>query len=540
MRIPSDRTARSHGGRTGPGCRAAGAALGLALALGTVMAGSAPASASPADDPGPRSITALVPADPEVSAVIAGFAPAACTDPDLPITHEESRLTATLPDADDPTRPADRTFARTMVEGAGFGDWTAAFAERLCGMSSLAKATRTVEKLGTQLWRAAVERVQSIGDVVGELPAGDDRPLYWTRVEAMGVIHQWDAPFDITAQERADLVDAFDRASRGMGDIRLPAGAGVKRVLVSGFDPYTLDGGTRGAAEGTVGNNIRHGNPSGATALSIDGTRHIGEDGTVVFIEAYTLPVSYPEFERGYLEDTVGPFMLPGKRQLDASITVSQAGGAQFNLEQWNGRYHGVTVGNDRYAPCPTITGIPQLAVDNIGCNTQVVDRWGGGDTLTDPPQWTSATLPIAEMIAARTGSDIPRPPGDTWPDESVAFGTVWNTNYSYFADCSSPQVTSVNQRELSYPPSSAPTPPPAQSCARSGAGGAYLSNESAYRNTLLRDRMGLSIPAGHIHTPDMQHFESDFGVSDATFDAWRSAIAAQTRQLIHVVGETS
>ncbi len=34
---------------------------------------------------------------------------------------------------------------------------------------------------------------------------------------------------------------------------------------------------------------------------------------------------------------------------------------------------------------------------------------------------------------------------------------------------------------------------------------------------------MRLGIPAGHIHTPDMQHFETDFGVGDATFDAWRN-----------------
>ncbi|WP_454157430.1 hypothetical protein [Microbacterium lacticum] len=32
----------------------------------------------------------------------------------------------------------------------------------------------------------------------------------------------------------------------------------------------------------------------------------------------------------------------------------------------------------------------------------------------------------------------------------------------------------------------------------------------------------------------------SDVAVSDATFDAWRNAIAGQTRELIHVVGENS
>lgn len=478
------------------GGRRTRAIAGLAIALGSVLAftGTTIASASPADEPGPRSVTALHPAAPEVSAVISSFAPPGCTDASLPITVEESRLTAVLPDADDPSRAADRTFARTMVEGAGFGTWTASFADRLCGQTSLSHATDAVKKLGTQLWRDAVKRAQATGAVKGDLPASDDRPLYWIRVEAMAVLHQWDAPFAISTAQRADLVDAFDKAARGIDDISFPAG-NVKRVLVSGFDPYTLDGGTFGSASGTVGNNIRHGNPSGATALSIDGTRTKDPHGSVIVYEAYTLPVSYPEFERGYLEDTVGPLMQPGKRQLDASITVSQAGGSQFNLEQWNGRYHGVSAGNDRYAPCPTAGGVPQLAVDNIGCSTQVPERWGGGDLLTDPPQWTSATLPIEEMIAARTGSDIPRPPGDTWPDTSVAFGTVWNTNYSYFADCASPEVTSVNQREVAYPPSVAPSPPPADSCSRSGAGGAYLSNESAYRNTLLRDRLGLTIP---------------------------------------------
>lgn len=525
-------------GRRLTSARRSGTALGLAVAIGSMLAvgGAAAAQASPADEPSARSVSPLIPAGADVAAVIAERAPAGCTDAGLPITPEESRLTAVLPDADDPSRPADRTFARTMIEGGGFDGYTERFAARVCGVTSLTKAEKVVTTLGTQLWRDAVKRAQSTSPIAGDLPASDDRPLYWTRVEAMAVLHQWDAPFEMSAEQRADLVDTFDRAARGMFDIQLPAGKGVKRVLVSGFDPYTLDGGVTGSAEGTVGNNIRHGNPSGATALSIDGTKKTGSDGTTIFYEAYTLPVSYPEFERGYLEDTVGPFMQEGPRQLDASITVSQAGGSQFNLEQWNSRYHGLSVGNDRYAGCAG----GDLAVDNIACNTQVVDRWGGGDTLFDPPQWTSATLPIQQMIEARTGSDIPRPPGDTWPDESVAFGAVWNTNYSYFADCHSPAITTVDQRETTYPPSTEPTPPPADSCARNGAGGTYLSNESAYRNTLLRDRMGLDIPAGHIHTPDMQHFESDFGVSDATFDAWRTAIAGQARELIHVVGDNS
>jgi hypothetical protein len=88
------------------------------------------------------------------------------------------------------------------------------------------------------------------------------------------------------------------------------------------------------------------GNPSGATALSLDGTQYKAKDGSVVFIEGYTLPVNYPEFERGYQEDTIGPFMLPGPRQVDASVTASQAGPYEFDLEMWNGRYHSVSLGS--------------------------------------------------------------------------------------------------------------------------------------------------------------------------------------------------
>ncbi|MGM1029782.1 MAG: hypothetical protein ACQEWM_07910 [Actinomycetota bacterium] len=533
------RPASAHPRQPRPGApsrQAAPVAAGLALVLGSVLlVGCSPGQATPEQ----RSTTALHPASGELSTIVAGFAPEGCVDASLPVTVEEERLTAVLPDEADPSQPADRTFARTMVEGAGFGAFTAAFADDVCGQASLADAEVVVERLGTVLWQDAVARAQSAGGVTGDLPASDDRPLYWTRLEAMSVLHQWRPEFALSTEERALLVDAFDRAARGMRDVDLPAGDEVARVLVSGFDPFTLDGGATGSAAGSVGNQIRHGNPSGATALAIDGTTTTAPDGTAVRYEAYTLPVNYPEFERGYLEDTVGPLMEPGDDRLDASITMSQAGGSQFALEQWNGRYHGDIAGNDDFAPCPPagLTGAPQLAKDNPGCSTQVLERWGGGDTVTDPPQWTATTLPIEQMIAARTGADVPRPPGDAWEDESVAFGVVWNTNHTYFPSCDAGAVEDAFQREDTYPPAVDPTPPPQGSCARSGGGGAYLSNESAYRNTLLRDRAGIDIPAGHIHTPDMQHFDTEFAVTDATFEAWRDAIVAQARQLVAVVG---
>jgi hypothetical protein len=465
-----------------------------------------------------------------------------CLDRSVPLSVEESRLTFTLPDNDNPAVLQSEPFARQMIEGAGFQWFTPELVNRLCNTRSRAAAAEVVFRYAERLWRMAVDRVQRRGKARGNLPYSDDRPLYWTRVQATAAIRQWIPRFPLVPGQRLALIEAFDRASRGMFDITLPPGKRVERVIVSGFDPYTLDGGPAGTAPGAAGNNIRHGNPSGATALSIDGTTYRTKGGKAAYIEAYTLPVNYPEFRRGYQEDTIGPFMLPGPRRVDASISVSQAVDSVFNLEQWNARYHGVSEGNDRFRPCPPVNGVPQIAVNNPECNIMVVNRWGGPPTfdLRNPPQWTSATLPVARMIAANTGRNVPRPPGDEWPDQSVAFGVVWHTNYTEFPHCTSPATLTRNDPPpVEYPPPTPPIPPDPQSCSYNGGGGNYLSNESAYRNTLLRDRMGLHIPAGHIHTPFMQHFKTDYNPSDATFDAWRLAIAQQARNLIHAVADS-
>ena len=122
-----------------------------------------------------------------------------------------------------------------------------------------------------------------------------------------------------------------------------------------------------------------------------------------------------------------------------------------------------------------------------------------------------------------------------------MAFGVVWHTNYTEFPDCSSSQTVTRNVPvPVVYPPPTPPTPPDRGSCSYSGGGGNYLSNESAYRNTLLRDRLGLRIPAGHIHTPYMQRFTGEYDVSDATFDAWRVAIVRQGLKLVQVVANST
>jgi hypothetical protein len=489
---------------------------------------------------------------------------AACLDNTVPLVSapgvvppafEETRLGSTLPNNDNPAVLQTTSFARQIIEGADFQDFGPALVNSLCQLRNLDAANALLSDQATQLWRKAVDRAQQHGPVTGTLPFSDDRPLYWTRLQVRAAVRQWKPRFALSDDQRAALIENFDRTSRGMHDINFPAGKGVKRLIFSGFDPYTLDGGVTGTAVGSVGNNIRHDNPSGAIALHLDGTTFHAKDGTEVFIESYTLPVNYPEFFHGYQEDTIGPFMLPGPRRVNASVSVSQAGPFEFDLENTNGRYHGVSLGNDNFAPCQRINHLPQIAINNHECDIQVVERWGGPATfdLTNPPQFTTTTLPFAAMIAANTGAAVPRPPGDGWGltnspagalgDTSVAFGVIWHTNFTEFPDCTQTAAENVNTPVAVFPPPTPPTPPTAGSCAEDGGGGNYLSNESAYRNTLLRDRMGLTIPAGHIHTPDANtpHDRDPvnvFNLTDPAFDQWRVSIVEQGTNLIHVIAD--
>ncbi len=455
------------------------------------------------------------------------------------VSIEESRLELRLPDEDDPTGPQPVPFASQMILGGGFEDVAPVLQAALDTTATADEAEQVVTDHGLGLWRAAIDRAQGrVGR--GDLPPGDDRPLYWTRLLASTTIRHWTPGFDLDEDRREGLLEAFDRASRGAASVDFPDD-GV-RILVSGFDPYTLDGGATGPAAETAGNNLRHGNPSGAAALALHGTEYVRSDGRTVRIQAYVLPVSYSRFARGYLEDTVGPWMRPGPQRLHASITVSQGSGSQFNLEEYNARYHAGRADNDGEQPAPS-TDADAVPADSPEVFIQVPQRWGGPEEfdLHDPPQWTRTSLPVEAMITARTGADVPRPAASRWPETDVAYGVVWNTRFEEIPDPAHAERAVRNDPvPHEFPPPEPPVAPGAGSISYRGGGGNYLSNESAYRNTLLRDRLsgGAAVAAGHIHTPDMHHFATQFGGSDELFEETRQAIVTQTAALVRAAAE--
>lgn len=477
-------------------------------------------------------------------------------DTSVKASYEEQRLVNKLNSSD------AQSFSQRLLQASGFEKFGPEFALKLCkdgmaGASSHDEAVKLIKAEGQKLWQAAVDRVQG-RKVEGTLPKSDDRMLYWARLTMTHALRQWKPDFALSDEQRAALHNEFERASRGQYAIDFPEGAGHKRILVSGFDPFTL------GDPGFDGNlNIRIGNPSGATILALDGHTVALTDGTTAVIRTFVLPVNYGPFMDGMQEDTLGPWFKPGRKRVDASITVSQ-GRQTFDLEHFNSRYHLASIpGNDNIRPACT-DGYP--ASDD--CDIHPPQRWLGYASKPwkreMPPQFTQASLPFQKMIDANTGADIVNPETGKKGGWSVAR----NDDYSMTACTKAAAVaqSAYNAARLAadkaldawanagYPfsgplyeqyvaanaaRSSARAPAPTElNCALEGGGGDYLSNASAYRNTLMRDLFGLSIPAGHIHTPVMTRFgfASNGLITDATFEAHRDAIVAQTRNLVVAV----
>ncbi|EPO9973802.1 TPA: hypothetical protein ACKTGI_004766 [Pseudomonas aeruginosa] len=492
------------------------------------------------------------------------------------LSYEERRLDTPLPFSGANVVTHDQTpLAERIVKGAGFDGFEPAFAKRLCAadgrtpVTSYAKALKLVTEEGRALWRAAVDRAQGRRAIpAGALPASDDRMLYWTRLYMTRTLRQWAPSFHLGKAQAQALQWRFERASRGQLDIDLPRryaadGSRYRRMIISGFDVFTL------GTPGTANTGLRNGNPSGATALALDGREFRLADGSLLRIEAYLLPVSYDPFNRGMQEDTLGPWFRPGPRRVDASITISQGGANQFWLEAWNGRFHGSSAGNDGIVYCPadsaspnyvlplgsvTNPGTAPISLRGSGCNINPPRRWLGYDSASRwrqnlPAQFSKASLPVRQLLAADTWRGIERPPGAT-SQAAEGFDVTWHTNYDFFPDCANPRTENVPTNGVmnAMPDPSLVLPPNRRICARNGGGGDYLSNESAYRNTVLRDAFRMEIPAGHIHVPVMNNYytgvpasgggaRNDNAISDARYEAYRSAIVAQTRALLVGVG---
>ncbi|MFE3998430.1 hypothetical protein ACFX43_06450 [Nocardioides sp. YIM B13467] len=367
------------------------------------------------------------------------------------------------------TRLTDPTVTDILAR-SGFDGVAGAVRTAVCDAGSSRAATAAARLAGQALWQRAVDRVQGRGDAGGDLPRSDDRPLYWARLAGELEIARVAPAYRTWSEDaRAKVLAAFDRSSRGIESAAFARGESgrSRQVLASGFDPFTLD------------RNIRQSNPSGATALAMDG-RVVQTAKGPVEIQTVVFPVLWEPFAQGMVERAFLPHLVPGKRDVDTAITISQGRAGRFDLEVWNGAHRGTFPDNDRVSVDETIP-IPE------------------GVPHADPqPQWTRTTLPVEAMKAAAPG---------TFP---VNINRI---------------VTEIPAGSTAPVTREDPTP---GSTAVAGGGGDYLSNESAYRTTALRDALRADTKQGHIHVPVLDGDASGEPLADM-----RADIVAQALDLV-------
>ncbi|WP_242438846.1 pyroglutamyl peptidase [Streptomyces sp. CB00455] len=406
-------------------------------------------------------VATLLPSAPRADAAPA---PACRTDaaaprtPAAPADPEQSRLA-------DP---------RTAVfpQRAGLDDFVRRFPAALCAARDAAEAGRLLGTWGEALWQAAVNRAQGRRPA-GDLPTGDDRPLYWTRLAMTVQLDRWQPDFPV---DRPALRSRFEDASRGLSANEFSGTPGVRRVFVSGFDPFGLD------AE------LRRANPSGSAALQLSGRRITLADGTRAELRAVVLPVRYADFDAGIVERAYGPRLAAGPRAADMITSISQGYPGLFTLEAWAGRAR---------------------SADPYPDNTRALSGGTYDHPVTAPgmgpgAEFLRTTLPTAAMTAVQN----PYP---------VRLNTAVT------------EIPAGGQEPVDR--ADGPTP---GSRAVAGGGGGYLSNEVAYRSNRLRLELSPGLPGGHLHTPVLDGLPADPAqLTGADFERNESAITAQVLQVL-------
>lgn len=416
---------------------------------------------------------------PEIRALTANDIPV-CGNTGARPTPEEQSLTADIVEQQQSgtsvvvpvSPPAQGTVPARILANSTFNRFLVPFTSDLSGAGNLARARRVVRRRGRELWRAATQRAQASTN-----PNLDDRPLFWARLQMARALRQWSPRFSLTGANRTDLLALFERASRGMDTVRFRR-RGVKRILISGFDPFEL----RPFQNRSGIPDIRHNNPSGAAALALDG-RTVSDGTTRAEIQGVVFPVRFADFDAGIVENLFRPF-IDGTTPVDMIMTISQ-GGSAFEVERFAGRRR-------------SLADIP----DNSG---QV-----GGGTPTSPaeppmiaagPEFLRTTLP-AQAIRGALGRTVPLT-SETEVDEIPAGGTQ-----------------PVNL------PAGGPT---AGSTSVEGSGGGFLSNEIFYRTALLRhqnprDPGQPALPVGHLHVPKL-NLPPGTALTSSSFEANRQTV---------------
>ena len=342
------------------------------------------------------------------------------------------------------------------------------FTAALNGTGTAGQAERVVRKFGEQLWQDSTAAARGGGS------GTDDRQIYWTRLMMSNALRRWDPMWrgttaDTMRRLHSRLLLLLEQTSRGLTSAAFPATQGLKKILISGFDPFGFPSG-----------DIRQSNLSGAAALALDGET-LTAGAVSARVESVVYPVRYADFNEGIVENFLRP-QLTGPQPPDLLMSISQGGG-QFEFEEYAGRRRSTDVFQEN------------LGQVSGGSKTSPIEPPG----LAGGPEFLRTNVP-PKMLGSMRGA-VGRK--GAIPDETTVV--------------SLPPKATKPQTSPAGPPSNAGQ-------AVEGSGGGFLSNEIFYRNSLLRTQTGSTVPTIHLHTPTLAP-----GASDAT----RNNLIATIRNIL-------
>ena len=324
---------------------------------------------------------------------------------------------------------------------------------------------------GKKLWEAAKR-------TVAEQAILDDRSLYWSRLSLTAYLRASQFAVPLSSNQRISLIERLENSSRGRDSIEFTAGA-VKKILVTGFDPFLLD------------KHIDQSNPSGIVALNLDGqTLTYGQASAE--IQTVIFPVRFEDFDAGEVEQLIEPLLKT--RQVDMIVTVSM-GRTDFDLEHFPGRRRS--------------SGSPDnLNVYSGGDETKPKIPLLNGAVI-EGPEFLEFSLPYRAMqqVILDAKQDANKQPGE------VTYPYLINDNRTITTLDGTFEAKTLAELK--------------DATAVLGSGGGYLSNEISYRSVRLAHKYQPLIPTGHIHTPRLERYDAEQlkTISDQVAEMIRYAI---------------
>jgi pyrrolidone-carboxylate peptidase len=379
-----------------------------------------------------------------------------------------------------------------LITGAGtyFNDFARGLYKTLSGGGG-ASVDSILETQGYALWGEACALVAPSASS-GTIPKLDDRPLYWTRLRGIGAIRAYGKRNPNTINEAS--LKKFELASRGLdaadGGIKfiplfIPPGA--RKVIITGFDPFGLSGGTSGT--NPAYDNAERSNPSGLIALALNGNTIDVPNFGKVYIRTSIFPVRYFDFNKNIVENAVTPSL----GSIVMIITMSDNSGLNYyDVERWAAKFRLDWTDNN--------------------------NKFGKTDPLMPPEvpsgaEFLESTLPLFSVITTAESIEGPLGTAPFVIDQSYkTTGVTKDREQRRIAPVppTDDPPTSIEPKKFRPEPlktdihahQRATDTPDNMLTSAEGSGSSFLSNEVFYRTALKRNSLRPTLASGHLHVP--------------------------------------